>query len=177
MDPNGVFIYILARNVLYKLDNNLNLIATISSFNQPRDLAITSDGKYVYVTEQADHTVSVVDTTTDQIISSVEGPWRYPQSIALGPDFLPPTNLSGVQKKNDFGLSYEWYNLLSWSPSSSVGVKGYCIYRDGVKIATVGPKTFNYEDHNRKKGVPILYQVSSLSSSGIESNFVTVTVK
>jgi hypothetical protein len=88
----------------------------------------------------------------------------------------PPSNLHGKQKKNDFGLQYELYNQLTWTPSSSPQVTGYFIYRDGNKIATVDASTYTYQDHNRKKGVSCIYAVTAFDSAGSESLPVTIVI-
>ena len=96
-------------------------------------------------------------------------------------DFLgfapaPPSNLQGKQKKNDFGLQYELYNQLIWTPSPSTGVTGYFIYRDGIKIATVDASTYTYQDHNRRMGVTYTYAITSFNSLGSESSPVTIVI-
>lgn len=91
--------------------------------------------------------------------------------LGFGPN--PPSNLQGKQKKNDFGLEYELYNQLTWTPSSSSDVIGYYIYRDGTKIAAVNAHTHTYQDHDRKKGVSYNYAVTAYSESG-ESSQVTI---
>jgi hypothetical protein len=88
-----------------------------------------------------------------------------------------PMNLKGEQKKNNFGVQFELFNLLQWQPPLAGGVVSYCIYRDGVKIATVPGSTFEYEDHNRKKGSVTVYSVTSLDEDNNESIPVTVVVR
>ncbi len=88
----------------------------------------------------------------------------------------PPSNFQGNQKKNDFGLMYELYNQLTWTLSSSSGVTGYFIYRDGNKIATVNASTSIYKDHNRKQGVSYTYGITSINSEGAESSPVHITI-
>lgn len=88
----------------------------------------------------------------------------------------PPTGLSGVQKKNDFGLQFELFNLIRWNASSSPDVSGYNVYRDGIKIATVSQDTLFFNDHNQPKGVQRAYAVTSLNGNGGESDAVTVVV-
>lgn len=92
------------------------------------------------------------------------------------PDTLPPSNLQGKQKKNDFGLEYELYNQLTWSPSPSADTSGYFVYRDGKKIATLDASTYTYQDHNRKKGVTYTYAITAFNSSGGESTPVNVVI-
>ncbi len=88
----------------------------------------------------------------------------------------PPTNLQGKQKKNNFGFAYELYNQLSWTPSSSSGVTGYFVYRDGERIATVDASTYVYKDHHRPRGVSSVYSLVAYDGSGTMSSSVTVTV-
>ncbi len=87
----------------------------------------------------------------------------------------PPTNLQGNQKKNDFGLEYELYNQLTWTPSVS-SVTGYFIYRDGKKIAEVNAAENSYSDHNRIKGVSYLYAVTAFNAAGDESSPVNILI-
>ncbi|MBX7066514.1 MAG: YncE family protein [Parachlamydiales bacterium] len=98
-----------------------------------------------------------------------------PVSILFGPRLAAPTNLQGSQKKNDFGLVYEYFNLLTWDAAAGV-VSGYYIYRDGAKIATLDAASHEYRDHNREKGVATFYSVSSFNANGNESNSVDVLV-
>lgn len=93
----------------------------------------------------------------------------YPNSLES------PSNLQGKQKKNDFGLQYELYNQLIWTPSPSTGVLGYNIYRNGQKIGTVNASTHRYKDHNRKKGVSYLYAITAFNSEG-ESSPVNIII-
>lgn len=94
----------------------------------------------------------------------------------LGSALLPPTGLQGKQKKNDFGLEYELYNQLTWTPSTS-DIAGYYIYRDGKNIATVSALSNTYQDHNRKKGVVYIYAITTFNSSGSESEpaYIVIT--
>jgi hypothetical protein len=88
----------------------------------------------------------------------------------------PPLDLQGRQKKNDFGLAYEFYNQLTWVLSPSSDVAGYFIYRDGTKIAFVDASTLTYADHNRKKGSSYTYAVTAFNSSGSESAPVNIVI-
>jgi uncharacterized repeat protein (TIGR03803 family) len=91
---------------------------------------------------------------------------------------LPPSNLTGSQKKNNSGARYEWFNGLKWQPPALSGteVAGYNIYRDGEKIATLPPSTLRYKDHDREKGVKTLYSVTTINVQGSESSSVNITV-
>lgn len=89
----------------------------------------------------------------------------------------PPSNFQGKQKKNEFGFVYELYNQLTWTPSPSLEVTGYFIYRDGQKIATVGASTYTYQDHNRPRGVSSVYSLVAFDGNGNTSSAITVTVQ
>ena len=89
--------------------------------------------------------------------------------LGYPPAILPPSNLKGAQKKNDFALVYELYNQLTWTPSPSPDVSGYFIYRDGNQIAKVNASTLTYKDHNREKGASYIYAITAVNSLGDES--------
>lgn len=113
-----------------------------------------------------------------QITQDIGLPFSMTQNITFPETFIAfvlspipsPTNLSGYQKKEDFGLEYELLNRLSWiaSPSAS----GYYVYRNGVKIATLGASTLSYTDHNRKKKAPTVYSVTAFDQLGTESSAI-----
>jgi hypothetical protein len=65
---------------------------------------------------------------------------------------------------------------LKWSPGLSQ-VSGYAIYRNGIQIATLGASTFEYDDHDQKKGVSTTYSIVSIDSAGNQSFPSNVTVK
>lgn len=123
------------------------------------------------VTDTAIETVifTATDTTNNVVILQ-----QAAVSFVEGPE--PPSRLTGKQKKNDFGVAFELFNLLQWKASPTPGIEGYSIYRNSIKIATVGASTFKYEDHNRKKGVSTLYSVTSFIGSN-ESAPINVIIK
>ena len=189
--PNGEFIYISIDSV----GNYINVINT-SSFttfvatitNPPTGIdgptAFTSDGLTAYVLNfETFGSVNVIDTnpsslTYNSVIATITADPNF-NDIAMGiaQSSAPsaPTNLTGKQKKNDFGVLYELFNELHWAAGTG-SVAGFNIYRNGVLIATVGPTTFKYKDHDRKKDVATTYKVTAVSSSGAESSAATVVV-
>lgn len=123
--------------------------------------------------------VTFTGTTPNYSLSYLpDGSPSFVQLDFLGyPNILePPLNFQGKQKKNNFGLEYELYNQLTWTPSPSAEISGYFIYRDGKKIATVGATTYAYQDHNRKKGVSYNYAITAFISSGSESSPATIII-
>ncbi|MDP1608154.1 MAG: hypothetical protein Q8L98_02435 [Chlamydiales bacterium] len=155
-----------------------------------------------YMSNAEDDSVLTLDSSTDRPIApplpmteDVEPPVTFAfafspisppanlQDIAFPETFAfkfspisPPVKLSGYQKKNDFALEYELFNRLSWIRSPSQA-SGYNVYRNGVKIATLGASTLSYADHNRKKRGAITYSVTAFNQLGIESAAATCVIK
>ncbi len=88
-----------------------------------------------------------------------------------------PSHFQGIQKKNNFGFVYELYNQLTWTLSSSPDVSGYFLYRDGIKIASLGSITYSYQDHNRPRGVATEYSLVAFDSNGATSIPVSIIVQ
>lgn len=123
--------------------------------------------------------VTFTGSTPNYLLSYLPiGSPTFVQLEFLGdPNILePPSNFQGKQKKNDFGLGYEFYNQLTWTPSPSDEIISYFIYRDGQKIAMVDAATYTYEDHNRKKGVSYIYTITASNSAGSESSPVNTVI-
>lgn len=88
----------------------------------------------------------------------------------------PPSNFEGKQKADDFGLQYELYNELMWTPCSSPEISGYYIYRNGEKIAILNASTCSYKDRFRKKRISYTYAITAFNSAGNESSPVTIVI-
>jgi len=88
----------------------------------------------------------------------------------------PVSNLQGVQKKNDFAVAYELFNLLTWNPSSNASA--YNIYSNGTLIATINGSAKNYRDNNIDKNTTTTYTVFSVNAFGLQdpNSVQTVTV-
>lgn len=99
-----------------------------------------------------------------------------PISFAFSPLLPPPANLRGSQKRNDFAIVYEFFNLLVWDATSE-NAAGYYVYRDGVKIATLGASSLQYADHDRPRGVSTLYSVTAFDSGGYETAPISTTIQ
>ena len=159
------------------IDTSTNQVvgAPITVDTAPSAIAITPNGNFAYVTNNGSNSVSVIDTSTNSVVETITG-LNAPFGIAITP-IPPPENLTGVQKKNNFGLVYELVNFLKWGPSlsSSVDVAGYYVYRDGIKIATLNAATCHYADHKREKGITTVYTVTAFDANG-NTNSSTVEI-
>ena len=186
--PNGAFAYVAnaGDGTVSVINTSTNMVvgSPIGVGSGPDAIAITPDGEFAYVANTDSNNVSVISTASNTVIGSI-GVGSGPDAIAISPNacaitsslLLPPQNLTGHQKKNDFGLVYERFNLLQWTASPSSAVAGYFVYRDGVKIATLDASTFKYRDHDRRKGVTTLYSVTAFNAVGNESASANITIK
>lgn len=94
-----------------------------------------------------------------------------------GGAIAPPSNLGGLQVKNDFGIVYEYNNLLSWTLSTFGSVAGYYVYADGVKVATLGPEATSYQEGNIQENKATTYSVTAFDGSNNESSAVSIVVR
>src|SRR5215471_5378058 len=68
------------------IDTNANkVIATIPVEQGPHGMAISNDGRTVYVTGDGSSSLSIIDTTTDRVAKTVEV-GKTPNGVALTPD-------------------------------------------------------------------------------------------
>lgn len=92
------------------------------------------------------------------------------------PSILPPSHLTGRQRKNNFGLQYELFNTLKWEASPSITISGYHIYKNGILIASTDASQLKYTQHNQSKGAEALYSVTAFDAFGNESTEIDVVV-
>ncbi len=147
----------------------------------PFGIAINSAGTLLYIATTSSGTINRFDATSPFTLQQT---LTNPGAVYLGiilntPPPLTPASLTGHQKKNDFGCKFERFNVLKWkSPEASlVNIAGYFVYRDGVRIATLGASAHKYKDHNRKEGALTLYSITSFDANGVESAPVNVEIK
>ena len=90
--------------------------------------------------------------------------------------FTPTMTATGFQRKDDFGFVSEYENVLKWTVSSTQGLLGFVIYRNGTQIATVPVTKTSYVDVQQPKGVPIIYGIAVLSNHGEQSSPLLITI-
>ena len=66
--------------------NYNSVIATVTVGLQPRGLAITPDDSRVYVTNQNSNNISVIDTATNTVVTTVASGYSTPVGIDITPD-------------------------------------------------------------------------------------------
>jgi chitinase len=101
--------------------------------------------------------VSSVDNTA-LVLTTVNGTYA--------PDTAPPTAPSALHTTGVTGTTV----ALAWTGSTdNVGVTGYNVYRDGVKIITTNAGIVAYTDSGLSQGTTHSYQVSAVDAAGNES--------
>jgi hypothetical protein len=124
-------------------------------------VAVSSSGKAVVVWE----------------FNPASSGYQIDSAYAILLEINPPTRASGRRVKNRFLTQIEFVNQLQWTPSSSQDISAYNIYRDGALIASVSNTTFSYNDHRGTNKSPVLYGITTVDSSGEESNPITFIVQ
>lgn len=180
LDGTVMYVANTAASDISLFDLNLNLLNTISSQGtNPYVLVVDPSGERLYTTNVTSGDLSVVDTsTTTPIVGSPFPILTRPYGIAFIPQTTAPVaNLTAAQGKNDFGLIYEYINILTWQALAGTSASRYNIYRDNVLIGSVGGDTFTFIDHNQIPGTRITYSVSSVDANGNESDPIDVTIQ
>ena len=97
---------------------------------------------------------------------------------------LPPQELKGIQRVNEFATQEDRINSLTWeAPHSGNTPVSYLIYRDHKlrKLLAVVPadhhRHFKYDDHNRKEGKTETYFIVSVDQFDNQSQPASVTVR
>lgn len=192
--PNNTFAFMadFMSNAVYKIDTTATMMTcpvtasiTDPGFSGLRGLAATTDNTAVYVCSYLNGKVFSVNTTTNAVTEVTVPvpftPFVFPTIVATSPvssssSILPPSSLGGTHSRNDFGIIYSLENLLTWQASPSTGVAGYNVYRNSVKIASVGSSTLEYRDNNAPKGNN-QYAVTAFNAAGTESSPIAIQIQ
>ena len=83
--PDSTHAYVRTERSLAVIDTTTNDADDIDTGDLPRGLQLSPDGKRAYVTNFGDRTLSVVDTITNSVTTSVDVP-GYPEAVAVSPD-------------------------------------------------------------------------------------------
>ena len=91
---------------------------TVSVGNNPIDVAITSDGKFAYVTDASSDSLSVIDIGTNMLNATITlTSGTSPHGLVITPSILPLESLivSAKSKKNNFLTESDLMTVLTWS--------------------------------------------------------------
>lgn len=83
--PNGTHVYVTTCDSLAAIDTATNSVEMIAVGSLPRQLQICSDGKRAYVANFGDQTVSVIDTLTNTVATTVLV-GGHPEGMEMNPD-------------------------------------------------------------------------------------------
>lgn len=89
LSPNGTRAYVVAENSfgpkVAVIDTaTLSMVASVGVGIDPTDLAVSPDGKRVYVSNLNSNSVTVIDTATNTVTSTIGT--RFPEQIAISPN-------------------------------------------------------------------------------------------
>jgi chitodextrinase len=121
-----------------------------------------------FTSTMATGTATVDFTTGSAVVSSVDNTALIltTQSGTYQPDTAAPTTPTALHTTGSTGTSI----AIAWAASTdNVGVTGYNVYRDGVKITTTAAGTLAYNDTGLGMGTLHSYQVSAIDAAGNES--------
>jgi len=146
----------------YKIFRNGNQIATstIASFN---NTGLTASTTYTYIVQAFDFN-SNVSANSNSVIAT---------TLSSSGDTIAP---SAPRKLKAHNISYTHVNLKWKAPENKKGIKGYAIFRDGVKIATV--KRNHYNDIRLNPATTYSYTVKAYDKAGnmsADSNTISVS--
>ena len=180
---NGQYVYVSSEDhtvsVINTTNNTLETTITI-----PEGVLVgsaTLSSRAVYVTDNLNNLVYVIDTETQTVTHSIPV-GIAPHAIVMTPDPapLPPTSLACLEKKNQFLTQADVINVITWAPASSgTAATKYIIYRDSL-LNPIGEVTANepliFYDHNRKPTTAALYYVKAVSEAGAKSSEAVVAI-
>jgi YVTN family beta-propeller protein len=83
--PDSGHAYVRNERSLMLIDTTTNDANDIDAGDLPRGMQLSPDGKRAYVTNFGDSTLSVVDTITSSVVTTVDVP-GYPDAVVVSPD-------------------------------------------------------------------------------------------
>jgi fibronectin type 3 domain-containing protein len=141
------------RVTAYYIQRNGVIIATVSGTSYS-DLSVTGNTTYTYVVIAADAAGNKTASSSQSVTTPAPADTTPPAA---------PTNLSGV------AASSTQVNL-SWSAATDPsGIKGYNVYRNGVKINSALVTTTSYGDSTATAGATYSYTVTAVDGANNES--------
>lgn len=143
-----------------------------SRFDRPYGVSATPNGRYVYVTNKGNGTVSVIDTTEREIVQTVNV-GAEPTSLGIFIGQIPPNAPSGVEAAVESNNRIQ----LEWSDNSSDEL-GFEIERkvdnddEYEPFETTAPDAESFTDENVTETNTYYYRIRAFNGVG-DSDYVT----
>jgi YVTN family beta-propeller protein len=144
--------------------------------NDPLMLAVTPDGAFVYVTDGADNTVSVIDTSSNTVVATV-AVGSTPFGIAIANTSTPFSNLTiksltvnpnGFAENGTFSLGANSTGIDLAHQSFTVTVNGFSLTIPGGSFKQVGGN-MHFVFNGTINGTPV--SVNLMATGGTSTNF------
>jgi len=98
VSPDGKYVYVVGFMAVFVVSTESDaVVAVVSDLGAPMGLALSTDGDYVYVTENWNNTVSAINTATNLVDFSIDA-GVVPYGVVVSPDgkYLYVSNLDYV---------------------------------------------------------------------------------
>jgi YVTN family beta-propeller protein len=118
------------RNVrsLTLIDTTTNDANDIDAGDLPRGMQLSPDGKHAYVTNFGDSTLSVVDTITSSVVTTVDVP-GHPDAVVVSPDGQRIMWATIGQVRSQWFRYRRWATCVPTSPAELNAPFGYLRHR------------------------------------------------
>lgn len=174
MTPDDSYAYVtnLGSGTVAQLRLSDNKIVDEINLPQPESLAVTPDGKFLYVGSIAG-ALYKIDTANNSVLAAVQIPGK-PSNLAITVDNPPQITFNGCQIIADKNT----YNHLTWSHAPGAPVS-YDIYSDANfnhHVATVDGSTMQYDDMHLDEGQTYWYYLVANFADGFSTTLGNVVV-
>ena len=122
-------------------------------------------------------------TSTSQVFSSRFMSNNGGPSATLSQTYpAAPSDGKGFQNCCRYPTQTDIINVITWNaPAIGELPVAYYIYRDALQTDLIGIVSadgpFKFEDHNRRQNITYTYFIASVSSQGLISSYISVTVQ
>ncbi len=172
-DKNYVFISNSGNNTISVLRNTDRLLIGSIPIPEPKSVAVTQDGQYLYVGSEVG-TVFKVRVLDQTILLAISG-FHNPANITVTSNNPPAETVNGCQVADN---QENIYNEISWQPAPGQAVN-YNIYRDPALsqlISSVDADVLNYRHQHLQEGQTYSYYVVANYANGFSSTIGSVEI-
>ncbi len=90
---------------------------------------------------------------------------------------LAPSDLDVTQSLQDYGIVQDYYNTITWTPSTDANAVAQILFRDGTFLASLDTTQTSYVDHNQPQSGsgPVVYGIAAVGEFGMLSPITTLS--